>query len=322
MGRLNFFRRVVALALAAAVVLAVSQCARNSAGSPRVSAPEEPGQTGESRVKFGRARSSQQQPLLPPDRLEALGDLSLKNRDYETSLVHFLQIVKDQPDRFDIRYKIGVIFLLTNQLEVARRELALVLVKHPEMLEAHEAMGLVHLKEKRLPQAIEEFQLVLAQDPRRAQARHFLGVSFLEAGQTDQAIAELKRAVEANPRDVNTYVALGQANLKLKNYPQALEWLKKGQALDPGNLKVNYQLGMALAAAKRYEEALNAFKKAGDEAQAYNNIGVHYFMEGKYEEAAKCFQRALELRPTFYGEAKANLQRALEKLQQARKNDG
>jgi tetratricopeptide (TPR) repeat protein len=77
---------------------------------------------------------------------------------------------------------------------------------------------------------------------------------------------------------------------------------------------------MALAGAKRYAEALQAFLKAGDEAQAYNNIGVHYFMDGQYEEAAKCFQRALELRPTFYQEAKVNLNRALERLQQARHN--
>jgi len=55
--------------------------------------------------------------------------------------------------------------------------------------------------------------------------------------------------------------------------------------------------------------------KAGDEAQAFNNLGVYYFKDGQYEEAAKCFQKALDLRPTFYQEAKANLQRALEKLQ-------
>ena len=69
------------------------------------------------------------------------------------------------------------------------------------------------------------------------------------------------------------------------------------------------------------DEALQAFMKSGDEAQAYNNIGVHYFVAGQYEDAAKCFQRALELRPTFYDEAKANLQRALEKIQQTQKGD-
>jgi tetratricopeptide (TPR) repeat protein len=108
----------------------------------------------------------------------------------------------------------------------------------------------------------------------------------------------------------------------LKDYRQAIACLQQGLALDPKNEKLNYQMGMALAAEKRYNEAMDAFLKAGDEAQAYNNIGVHYFVAGQYEEAAKCFQRAIELRPSFYEEAKTNLQRALEKLQQLRQGDG
>ena len=118
-----------------------------------------------------------------------------------------------------------------------------------------------------------------------------------------------------------TYIALGQAYLKLKNYQKAIDWLKRGQSLASQDTKVNYYLGMALAGLHRYSEALQAFRLAGDEAQAYNNIGVHYFMEGRYEEAARCFQRAIDLRPTFYQEAKTNLHRALEKLQQPRNDN-
>ena len=119
--------------------------------------------------------------------------------------------------------------------------------------------------------------------------------------------------------NVALLATLGQAYLKVKDYDRALLCLKKGQSLDPNDKKINLNLGMALAGLKRYPEAFDAFLKAGDEAQAYNNIGVHYYLEGHYEEAAKCFQKALELRPTFYEEAKTNLQRALEKLQESGK---
>ena len=73
---------------------------------------------------------------------------------------------------------------------------------------------------------------------------------------------------------------------------------------------------MILAARKNYPEALAAFRQAGDEAQAFNNIGVHYYLDHRYSEAARCFQKALELRPTFYQEAKVNLTKALERLQE------
>ena len=73
---------------------------------------------------------------------------------------------------------------------------------------------------------------------------------------------------------------------------------------------------MVLAAQKKFPEALAAFRKAGDEAQALNNIGVHYYLEHQYAEAARCFQKALDLKPTFYQEAKVNLEKALTRLQE------
>ncbi len=82
---------------------------------------------------------------------------------------------------------------------------------------------------------------------------------------------------------------LGQAYLKLKEYDKALACLKRGQRLAPDDKKINLNMGMALAGLKRYPEAFDAFVKAGDEAQAYNNIGVHYYMDGRYEERGQVF---------------------------------
>lgn len=259
------------------------------------------------------ARTGQQN--IPLARLEALGEMALQSRDYETSLVNFMEVLKQNPGRHDIRYKVGVVFVLTGQLEMAQKQFALVLMQRPEMLEAHEALGMVHLEKKKYPLAIEEFQIVLRQDPRRTKARHLLGIAYLEAGQTPRAISELTRVLALEPGNINSLTTLGQAYLQKNDYARALLPLKKAQTLDPQDPKVHRHLGMALAGLKRYPEALEAFMKAGDEAQAYNNLGVYYFKDSQYEEAAKCFQRAMDLRTTFYQEAKSNLQRALEKLQ-------
>jgi tetratricopeptide (TPR) repeat protein len=258
---------------------------------------------------------------LPPDRLEALGDLALKNRNFESSLVNYLQILKDHPERYDLRYKVGVIFLMSGKLEAAQKELAMVLVHRPQMLLAHEALGLVLLQQKQYGTAIDEFQYVLAQDNQRSKTHYLLGTTFLESGRPANAIHELKAASAMDPHQVAAFIALAQAYLQIKDYRQATATLRQAMALAPQNKRIYLLLGSALAAQKQYPQALEAYMRGGDEAQAYNNIGVHYFMDGQYEEAAKCFQRAIELRPTFYQEAKINLQRALEKLQQTRKDD-
>ena len=266
-----------------------------------------------SRKQAEAARAGQQE--IPVDRLETIGEMSLKSRDYETSLINFLQILQHDPTRYDIRYKVGVIFFLNGQLEAARQELALVLMQRPEMVEAHEALGVVHLEEKNFTQAMDEFRWVLNRDPKRIKARHLLGVAYLKAGQHKRAVTEFERVLVLDPGNISSLTALGQIYLLEKKYARALTYLKKAQSLAPQNPKANRHLGMALAGLKRYSEALEAFSKAGDQAQAYNNIGVYYYRDGRYEEAAKCFQKALDLRTTFYPEAKTNLQRALEKLQ-------
>jgi len=265
---------------------------------------------------------SPDQELLPPDRLQAMGEIALQSGDYDSSLINFLEILRREPERYDLHYKVGVIFLLKGQLEPAQTELALVLVHRPEMSQAHEALGMVHLQQKKYSQALAEFQQIVNQDASQVNARHLLGVTYLEDGQPAKAVTELQRVLVLDRRHLASYVALGQAYTELKDYRRAINCLRQGLGLDPTNKKLNYQLGQALAGEKLYDQALEAFMKAGDEAQAYNNIGVHYFMAGQYEEAAKCFQRAIELRPTFYGEAKSNLQKALEKLHQVQKDDG
>ena len=253
---------------------------------------------------------------LSPERREALGDLLLERREYEGSLVHYLQLLQAEPQRTDIRYKVAVILLLSGKTQAARQELTTVLAAKPQMLEAKEALGLTYLEEKQYPQAIRLFREVLNQDLSRVKTRHLLGIAYLAQDNPREAIRVMERASSQSGKNVAFLATLGQAYLKVKDYNRALLYLQKGHSLDPKDKKINMNIGMALAGLKRYPEAFEAFKQGGDEAQAYNNIGVHYYLDGRYEDAAKCFQKALDLRPTFYGEAKTNLQRALEKLQE------
>ena len=321
MPALSPLRRLATVVLVMALPLLTSHCSKKSPQFPGVQGltPDQAEKLDAQHDPWPREKTKPAEPL-PDDRLEALGDMSLKSRNFGGSLLNYLQILKEHPERYDLHYKVGVIYLLTGKLDDAQKELALVLVHQPEMLQAHEAMGLVHLQNKNYPLAINEFQTVLAQDPKRAKTNHLLGLTFLESGRPDRAILALKAAIAEDPRQIASHIALAQAYLQQKDYPHAIASLKQAQTLAPQNQKVNQMLGQALAAQKQYPQALEAFMKAGDEAQAYNNIGVYYFMDGLYEDAAKCFQRAVELRPTFYEEAKTNLQRALEKMQETRKD--
>jgi tetratricopeptide (TPR) repeat protein len=314
-------RRLATAVLVLALPCLVSQCAKKSPQMPAVRpfSSQELANLQALHDPWPTEQSTTPQPL-PEDRLQALGDMALKNRNFTESLMNYMQILQKHPKRYDLHYKVGVIFLLTGNFEAAQKELALVLVHRPKMVRAHEALGLVFLQKKQYVQAIDEFQYALSLDSNRPRTYYLLGISFLESGRTERAIQALKMAIAMDHRQIYPYEALARAYLKQKNYPLALASLKQAQSLAPRSQKVNLLLGQTLAAQKQYPQALQAFMKAGDEAKAYNNIGVYYFMDGQYEEAAKCFQRAIELRPTFYQAASTNLQRALEKLQQTQPN--
>ncbi len=250
-----------------------------------------------------------------PENLAEAAELMLHTGDYERSIYNYSKILHQEPQRFDIRYKLGVALLLTGRVEDAKRELAQVLVQKMDMPEAHEALGIICLQENKPAEAQQEFRLALAQDPNRPQARSLLGEAYLRGGQYIQALAELKAALAQSPRNARILGNIGWAHYKLKQYDEAHRWLKQAQSLSPQNPRLNQRLGMVLAAQKKYPEALEAFRQGGDEALAFNNIGVYYYLDGRYEEAARCFQKALDLRPTYYEEAKVNLDKTLARLQ-------
>jgi Tfp pilus assembly protein PilF len=253
-----------------------------------------------------------------PENLAETAELFLQKRDFESSLYNYSKILSQNPERHDIRYKLGVALLLAGKLDEAKKELAEVLLHKMDMMEAHEALGAIYLQENNLTSAQQEFRSVLAMDPKRFQSRYFLGETCLRANQYSQALTEFKAAQELVPQSARVLSSLGWTSFKMKNYDQALQSLKKAQALSPDSKQVNHRLGMILATQKKFPEALEAFRRAGDEAQAFNNIGVHYYLDHRYAEAARCFQKALEVRPTFYQEAKVNLEKALSRLQDER----
>lgn len=259
-----------------------------------------------------------------PENLAETAELMLQSGDYERSIYTYSKILHQDPQRHDIRYKLGLALLMTGRLGDAKRELAEVLVHKMDMPEAHEALGVIYLQENKPAEAQQEFRTVLAQAPNRAQARALLGEAYLRGGQYSQALTEFKAALAQVTRNARIMGNIGWVHYKLKQYDEALRWLKQAQTLSPQNQRINQRLGMVLAAQKKFPEALEAFRKGGDEALAFNNIGVYYYLDGRYEEAARCFQKALDLRPTYYEEAKVNLDKTLARLQggQATQADG
>jgi tetratricopeptide (TPR) repeat protein len=93
-------------------------------------------------------------------------------------------------------------------------------------------------------------------------------------------------------------------------YEASLQALIEGTKLEPNNKKINNNLGLVLCKMGRFQEAFETFKRSGNEASAYYNIGCVYMIEKKYKEAIQAYQKAIDCKPEFYVEAYEKLNKA------------
>ena len=91
-------RRLVIAVLVLTLPVLTSQCSKKS-----VQAPPVQGLTADQAENFQALHDPwpDQKPKppeqVPEDRLEALGDLALKNRNFDNSLLNYLQILRESP---------------------------------------------------------------------------------------------------------------------------------------------------------------------------------------------------------------------------------
>ena len=194
-----------------------------------------------------------------PENLAEMAEIFLQNGDYERSVHNYSKILSQNPERDDIRYKLGITLLLAGNLEEAKKELAEVLLHKMDMVEAHDALGVIYLQENKFTEAQQEFRSALALDPRRYQSHYLLGETFLRQQQFSQALPEFKAALEIVPGSARVMSAIGWTYFKQKDCDQGLQWLKKAKGIDPNNSRINYRLGMILAAQKKLSRGPGSF---------------------------------------------------------------
>ena len=115
----------------------------------------------------------------------------------------------------------------------------------------------------------------------------------------------------------------GKLHMDLGEFKLAEACFRKITTLDPGSTSGWVYLANSLAKQERFAEACQVsklgLKAKGDIDEVYFNLGLNKQALGKYKEARRCFEKALELDPQ-YKEAKRAckdlelLERALKQL--------
>lgn len=204
----------------------------------------------------------------------------------------YVQALELEPDNALPRERIASL-----QLEVEpQRALAIfedLVVAHPQRASAHAGHGLALLQAGRPADAREALLRATQLSPETAAFRVVLAATWDRDGRHEEAQVELRQAHVLAPRDANVLHNLGVSELLAGDAVAAEESFRAARARGLDDVALKNNLGMALGRQGRYEEAFALFGEAGDRQAALNNLGYAYFLNDRYSEAAKQYERAL-----------------------------
>jgi serine/threonine protein kinase/tetratricopeptide (TPR) repeat protein len=208
---------------------------------------------------------------------------------------------------------LGEAYRLKNQVDPNPRwiDQASAMLERAVQLDQHLAsafvtLGRIHEDAGKHDLAVQEFQKALAQNYRNAEALSGMGNAQESAGQIVQAEQTYKKAIALRPDYWDGYNSLALFYDRQNRYPEAIEQVKRAIQLVPDNSQLYLNLGAFYVDAgdeKFHSQAEQALKKSlelNPSYPAFANLGLLYFDEKRYSEAADMTEKALKINDQNY----------------------
>jgi len=150
-------------------------------------------------------------------------------------------------------------------------------------------------------QALRYFDRSIGADPTFMYAYFSQGAIHNEREAHDNAIARYQLAIEINP-SAQIFTRAGAYLRKYERHIDSIQMFQKAAELNPSANAYAYW-GMALRASGRPEEARKRFQRAIDtdpsSPNGYNQLGLMYLEQQKWDEAVENFLQAIRLSPQW-----------------------
>ncbi len=192
------------------------------------------------------------------------------------------------------------------------------IMKSPFKTRGYVYLGITYAEDHRFEEAEKNIRRALEIDPYNVEALYNLSVLMKDTGRYTEAVRGFKRCISLRPDLLEPYLGLARVYIETGRLQDALSALKRaertGHASPPQLLSLKAEALAKAGYPERAEKILNELLESDPyDYAALNGMGNIKFMEGRLEEAAGYYKKAIEISP-LEAEPLYNVAMVLERL--------
>ena len=165
------------------------------------------------------------------------------------------QMFSVAPDSAMAYLSLGKLMVRQHKVDAAIPQIEIALRLQPRIAMAHFLLGEIDLYQSNVQGAVNEFQKELAINPTLWLVYWRLGDAYMRLGKYDDAESVLKKAIWLNEASPGAFILLGEIALKKNDPALASGFLERALAIDPQSADAHYALASAYKALGRNTEA-------------------------------------------------------------------
>lgn len=255
-----------------------------------------------------------------PAQVRAEAEQAWQFGDHASALARWQRLLELAPDDVAAWHGIGEAYLALGEASAALAAFDAVLARQPADAAAQEGRALALLGLDRHAEARAALA-ALATGGEAWRVQNALGLLADLDGRYDAAQLHYRQALTLQPENAVVRNNLGYSCLMARDYVQAERHFRDGLAQAPGSARLHANLVLALAWQGEYARALTVALEQQPREVALNNIGYVALLRRDYDAAIRHFEAALEASPRWYVRAAANLERARQERDAARRSE-
>ncbi|WP_185962649.1 lipopolysaccharide assembly protein LapB [Thalassomonas sp. M1454] len=248
--------------------------------------------------------------------------------DLDKALYYYIQCLEFEPDNSKVLYRIARIHDKQGNHSIAERAYKEALAKEPDILLAYQYLGIIQMQKKQYKQAQGYLQKAIHLDQKRltdlggkkeggyyaldkASPTNSYSVSgIIEDMHHNFELARIyyNLALHQDENSANLLSNLGYSYYLTGDLTLAERYYRRAINVDTKFKRAWTNLGLVYARKGQYNRAIKTFKQVMPEFDAYNDLGYFVMLEGRLDEAEFFFQKAIDMSPSYFKKAYANLE--------------